>query len=65
MVWDPCAPTFPEDNGERATGVNLVEFVGDTEAEVEAPLRRMTASLQRAGRSRAGAASPLLAARPT
>ena len=32
--------------------MNLVEFVGDTEAEVEAPLARMTASLSEAGQTR-------------
>ena len=52
VIWDSVRSYFPEDNGERATGVNLVEFVGDTEAEVEAPLARMIAALTESGQVR-------------
>jgi FAD/FMN-containing dehydrogenase/Fe-S oxidoreductase len=45
VVWDQVRQYFPEDDGQRATGVNLVEFVGDTELEVEAPVGRMMAAL--------------------
>ncbi|KTS30464.1 membrane protein [Methylobacterium indicum] len=44
-VWEGVAAFFPEDAGERARGVNLVEFVGDSEAAVEAALARLTAML--------------------
>ncbi len=49
VIWDAVRPYFPEDGGERAIGVNMVEFVGDTEANVEAPLARITAALSEAG----------------
>ncbi len=52
VIWDSVRSHFPEDNGERATGVNLVEFVGDTEAEVETPLARITTALSEAGQVR-------------
>ncbi|AWN50979.1 FAD-binding and (Fe-S)-binding domain-containing protein [Methylobacterium sp. 17Sr1-1] len=48
-VWDGVAAYFPEDAGERARGVNLVEFVGDSEAAVEAAVARLTAILDAAG----------------
>ncbi|SFU92497.1 FAD/FMN-containing dehydrogenase [Methylobacterium sp. 174MFSha1.1] len=48
-VWDGVAAFFPEDAGERARGVNLVEFVGDGEAVVAAQLTRLTALLDAAG----------------
>src|SRR5947209_207051 len=51
VIWDSVRPYFPEDNGERATGVNLVEFVGHTEAEVETPLARITTALREAGQT--------------
>jgi FAD/FMN-containing dehydrogenase/Fe-S oxidoreductase len=51
VIWDSVRAYFPEDNGERATGVNLVEFVGHTEAEVETPLARITAALTEAGQT--------------
>ena len=50
VIWESVRRYFPEDNGERATGVNLVEFVGNTEADVEAPLDRVTAALTGARR---------------
>ncbi|WP_426533612.1 D-2-hydroxyglutarate dehydrogenase YdiJ [Bradyrhizobium sp. McL0615] len=45
VVWDSVRQYFPEDDGQRAMGVNLVEFVGDTEPEVEGPVGRMTDAL--------------------
>ncbi|TNC07171.1 FAD-binding oxidoreductase [Methylobacterium terricola] len=48
-VWDGVAAFFPEDAAERARGVNLVEFVGDSEAAVAAALARLTALLDTAG----------------
>lgn len=48
-VWDGVAAFFPEDAGERARGVNLVEFVGDSEAAVAGALARLTAMLDAAG----------------
>ena len=55
IIWESVHQYFPEDDGQRATGVNLVEFVGDTEEEVEEPLRRITEALS-AAESDAGAA---------
>lgn len=49
IIWDAVRPYFPEDDGQRATGVNLVEFVGDGAEAVEASLARMTAALEEAG----------------
>lgn len=49
IVWDGVQEFFPEDASGPARGVNLIEFVGDTEAEVEAPLQRLTAALAEAG----------------
>ncbi|MBE7199092.1 MAG: FAD-binding oxidoreductase, partial [Parafilimonas terrae] len=48
-IWEGVAAYFPEDAGERARGVNLIEFVGDGEGEVEAALARLTAALDEAG----------------
>ncbi|HEY8612114.1 MAG TPA: FAD-binding and (Fe-S)-binding domain-containing protein [Roseomonas sp.] len=49
IVWESVRAYFPE-NGERPTrGVLLVEFVGGTEAAVEAPLGRLTAMLEAEG----------------
>lgn len=45
VVWDSVQQYFPEDNGERAMGVNLVEFVGDTERKTEERVSRVTESL--------------------
>lgn len=49
IVWEGVREFFPNDASGPARGVNLIEFVGDTEAEVEAPLRRLTAALAEAG----------------
>jgi FAD/FMN-containing dehydrogenase/Fe-S oxidoreductase len=45
VVWESVRQFFPEDDGQRATGVNLVEFVGNSELEVETPVRRITEAL--------------------
>jgi FAD/FMN-containing dehydrogenase/Fe-S oxidoreductase len=42
IIWDDVKVYFPADAGERAVGVNLVEFVGDTKETVEEPVRRLT-----------------------
>ena len=52
VVWDSVRQYFPEDDGQRAMGVNLVEFVGDTEQEVESPVHRITEALVSADASR-------------
>ena len=52
IVWEGVREFFPDDASGPARGVNLIEFVGDTEAEVEAPLRRLTAALAEAGPAR-------------
>ncbi|MGY2046728.1 D-2-hydroxyglutarate dehydrogenase YdiJ [Methylobacterium sp. JK268] len=44
-VWAGVAAFFPEDGGERARGVNLVEFVGDDADAVEAAVDRLTQTL--------------------
>jgi FAD/FMN-containing dehydrogenase/Fe-S oxidoreductase len=49
VIWDSVQQYFPEDEGQRATGVNLVEFVGDNEVDVENPLGRITEALTSAG----------------
>jgi (R)-2-hydroxyglutarate dehydrogenase len=51
VIWDSVRQYFPEDDGQRATGVNLVEFVGDTEAEVESPVDRITEAFASANHS--------------
>ncbi|NEU94721.1 D-2-hydroxyglutarate dehydrogenase YdiJ [Bradyrhizobium uaiense] len=45
VIWESVRQYFPEDDGQRATGVNLVEFVGDIEAEVETSVRKVTGAL--------------------
>lgn len=49
LIWERVRAFFPEDGGERAVGVNLIEFVGASAAEVEGALGRMTEELDRAG----------------
>jgi FAD/FMN-containing dehydrogenase/Fe-S oxidoreductase len=49
IIWEDVREFFPDDNGQTATGVNLVEFVGDSEEAVEEPLRRMTDTLTAEG----------------
>jgi FAD/FMN-containing dehydrogenase/Fe-S oxidoreductase len=52
VVWDSVQQYFPDDDGHRAKGVNLVEFVGDTELKVETAVRRLTDALASVGSSR-------------
>jgi FAD/FMN-containing dehydrogenase/Fe-S oxidoreductase len=47
-VWEGVAAYFPEEAGERARGVNLIEFVGHGAEAVEAALARLTAALDEA-----------------
>jgi FAD/FMN-containing dehydrogenase/Fe-S oxidoreductase len=49
IIWEDVRAFFPEDDGRPATGVNLVEFVGHSEEEVEAPLKRITDALAAEG----------------
>ncbi|MGY4235895.1 FAD/FMN-containing dehydrogenase/Fe-S oxidoreductase [Bradyrhizobium sp. USDA 4449] len=51
VIWDSVRQYFPEDNGQRATGVNLVEFVGNSEAEFENPVSRITQAFASANHS--------------
>src|SRR3712207_6666517 len=41
IVWDGVREFFPDDASGPVRGVNLIEFVGDKDEEVEAPLGRM------------------------
>ncbi|WP_342731225.1 FAD-binding and (Fe-S)-binding domain-containing protein [Bradyrhizobium sp. B117] len=52
VVWDQVRDYFPADDGQPAMGVNLVEFVGDTEREVEEPVSRMSEALASAEATR-------------
>src|SRR5215211_794190 len=49
IIWEDVRAFFPDDDGRPATGVNLVEFVGHSEEEVEAPLNRITDALAAEG----------------
>ncbi|ACL62464.1 D-2-hydroxyglutarate dehydrogenase YdiJ [Methylobacterium nodulans] len=49
LIWEGVASFFPENGGERAHGVNLIEFVGNSGAEVEEAVGRLTAALDAAG----------------
>ena len=60
IVWDGVREFFPDDASGPARGVNLIEFVGDTDEEVEAPLGRLTEALA-AGGSAAGRAGHTVA----
>ena len=51
LVWAGVAAFFPEDAGVPARGVNLIEFVGDSEVAVEQALGRLTQALDVAGES--------------
>ncbi|MGF7212580.1 FAD/FMN-containing dehydrogenase/Fe-S oxidoreductase [Skermanella aerolata] len=46
IIWDDVRDFFPDDEGRQAHGINLVEFVGDTEQAVEAAVRRITDALR-------------------
>src|SRR3712207_940532 len=49
IVWEDVRGFFPDDDGQPAVGVNLVEFVGHSEEEIEIPLRRTTGALAAEG----------------
>lgn len=49
IVWEGVREFFPDD-GQPVKGVNLIEFVGDDEAEVEALLGRLAEKLTSDGR---------------
>src|SRR5215218_6334988 len=49
IVWEDVRGFFPDDAGQPAAGVNLVEFVGHSEEEVEVPLGRITGALAAEG----------------
>src|SRR3954452_7300878 len=49
IVWEDVRDFFPDDDGKPAIGVNLVEFVGHSEEEVEIPLRQITGALATGG----------------
>lgn len=56
IVWEKVRAFFPddegdEDEGRRASGVNLIEFVGDSADKVEAALARLTTALADAGKT--------------
>ena len=50
IVWDGVKEFFPSVGKEPTRGVNLVEFVGATADEVEAPLTRLVTALEAEGR---------------
>ncbi|WP_050401585.1 D-2-hydroxyglutarate dehydrogenase YdiJ [Bradyrhizobium embrapense] len=54
LIWADVTGFFPEDGGERARGVNLVEFVGNDEAEVERAVGRLASLLDSSGAGRRG-----------
>ncbi|BCG82863.1 hypothetical protein MesoLj113b_64050 [Mesorhizobium sp. 113-3-3] len=45
LIWAGVSRFFPEDAGEPARGVNLIEFVGQSDAQVEEALGRLTDAL--------------------
>jgi FAD/FMN-containing dehydrogenase/Fe-S oxidoreductase len=49
LIWADVATFFPDDDGEPARGVNLIEFVGASETEMESALGRLTGALEAAG----------------
>lgn len=51
MVWEEVAEFFPTDDGLPARGVNLVEFVGASEHEIDEAVRRLTFALDTEGKS--------------
>jgi FAD/FMN-containing dehydrogenase/Fe-S oxidoreductase len=51
IVWDAVRDHIPDDADGPARGINLVEFVGHTGAELEAPLARLVATLETEGRT--------------
>jgi FAD/FMN-containing dehydrogenase/Fe-S oxidoreductase len=51
IIWPEIQRYFPDDAGEPAQGINLVEFVGDDPAVVQAAVSRLTAFLDSAGQT--------------
>ena len=49
IVWTGIAEFFPDDPEGAAAGVNLIEFSGDSEAEVEEGLARVAAQMAQQG----------------
>jgi FAD/FMN-containing dehydrogenase len=49
IVWQEVQQFFPGDAGQRARGVNLVEFVGDAEAAVDAAVAELSEALRAPG----------------
>lgn len=49
LIWASVSTFFPEDDGEPARGVNLIEFVGQSNAQVEGALDRLTVALDTDG----------------
>lgn len=49
IVWDAVRAYIPDDAHGPARGINLVEFVGHSEEEVEGPLGCLTAALDAEG----------------
>lgn len=41
IVWDGVKEFFPAQDGQPARGINLIEFVGATEDDIDGPLRRL------------------------
>ena len=50
-IWEDVRAFLPNDDGQPAAGINLVEFTGYSEGEVEAPLGHITEVLATAGTS--------------
>jgi FAD/FMN-containing dehydrogenase/Fe-S oxidoreductase len=49
MVWDGIKEFFPDQPGETIRGINLIEAIGTSEAEMEAALNRILAALDEIG----------------
>jgi FAD/FMN-containing dehydrogenase len=49
IIWEDVRDFFPADNGQLASGVNLVEFIGDSKDALEFPLKHITGVLARDG----------------
>ncbi|MEZ0212517.1 MAG: FAD-binding and (Fe-S)-binding domain-containing protein [Xanthobacteraceae bacterium] len=54
-IWDDVSTFFPDEGGRAIAGVNLIEFVGYSEQDIEQPIRLLTQALD----SEAGANSRL------
>ena len=50
-IWQDVRAFFPNDEESPPTGVNIVEFVGDTAEQVDAPVSLLTQTLTHQGRS--------------